>query len=224
MSFTFTSENSQKIEEICTHYPADRRQSALLPVLDMAQRQNGGWLSHDALEAVADIIGISVLKVYEVATFYSMYHLKPVGKYHIQWCGTTPCWLRGAQDVATACQKHLGLENSGHDVAMTQDGLFSMQEVECLGACVNAPIIQINDDFFEDLDEKSAVALLDACRNTGLPKPYSALQRQCSAPQGFVSERIILDDPDSKKTVKTTPGKTKAPQPAKKEGDHAKSK
>lgn len=219
MSFAFTPENQKHIETICARYPVDRRQSALLPVLDIAQRQNGGWLSHPVLEAVADVIQIPVLKVYEVASFYTMYQLKPVGKYHIQWCGTTPCWLRGAADVAHACRKHLGLEDSGHSIAITGDGLFSMQEVECLGACANAPIIQINDDFFEDLDETSAVALLKTCKEKGLPKPYSAKKRLSSEPEGMVLD--VVKTPTTKAAPKKSSPK---PRTSKTGGDDVASK
>lgn len=208
MRFLFTPEHKKKIEALCAHYPADRRQSALLPVLDIAQRQNGGWLSHAALEAVADMIGIPVLKVYEVATFYTMYHLKPVGTYHIQWCGTTPCWLRGAADVAKACRNHLGLKDGGHGIEVTDDGLFSMQEVECLGACVNAPMMQINDDFFEDLDEQSAIDLLKTCRETGLPKPYSAKNRRSSEPEGMTLDPPPLPEKRAPEKKSSDPIKT----------------
>lgn len=178
MSFAFSKDNLKKIEAIFKRYPENRRQSALLPILDLAQRQNDGWLSFDTLEAVAVIIGIPTLKVQEVASFYTMFHLKPVGKFHVQVCGTTPCWLRGAEEIMLTCKKHLGLEHSN----ITDDGTFSIEEVECLGACVNAPIVQINDDFFEDLDEDSLIQLLDSCKDKGVPKPYSAQKRQGSSP------------------------------------------
>ncbi len=163
--FAFSPENQVRVAEHLKKYPSDRSQSALLPLLDLAQRQNGGWLSYEALEAVANVLHIPVLKVHEVASFYSMYHLEPVGTYHIQVCGTTPCWLRGAESVRDACKKHLGVGMK----EVTGDGLFSLEEVECLGACVNAPVVQINDTYFENLDEKSVVALLKTCAKEGLP-------------------------------------------------------
>ncbi|MBX9976705.1 MAG: NADH-quinone oxidoreductase subunit NuoE [Alphaproteobacteria bacterium] len=177
--FTFTNAHKKLIEEHMAKYPSDKRQSALLPVLDIAQRQNGGWLSMDALTAVADVVGISVLKAHEVASFYTMYHLKPVGKYHIQVCGTTPCWLRGAEGVRDVCTKHLKIGMK----EVTKDGLFSIEEVECLGACVNAPVVQINDNYFEDLDEASVIALIDTCKKEGLPHSYSAVGRHASEPR-----------------------------------------
>lgn len=178
MSFAFSKDNLKKIDGIFKKYPENRRQSALLPILDLAQRQNGGWLSFDVLEVIAALIGIPTLKVQEVASFYTMFHLKPVGTFHVQVCGTTPCWLRGAEDIMRACKKHLGLEHTH----ITEDKMFSIEEVECLGACVNAPIVQINDDFFEDLDVNSVIQLVETCKEKGLPKPYSAQNRQGSSP------------------------------------------
>lgn len=178
MSFAFFEENEGLIQTILEKYPAARRQSAMLPLLDLAQRQNGGWLSMPALEAVANVLGVGVLKVWEVASFYTMFHLNPVGKYHVQVCGTTPCMLRGAESVKAACHAYLGVG----DKAITLDGLFSMEEVECLGACVNAPVVQINDALFEDLDEVSMMHLLKTCREKGLPNAYSARGRISSAP------------------------------------------
>lgn len=178
MTFAFTKENQKLIEMHLAKYPHDRRQSVLLPLLDLAQRQNGGWLSMPALEAVAEVIGITTLKVYEVASFYSMYHLHPVGKYNIQVCGTTPCMLRGAEGLKEACHKHLGVG----DKEVTKDGLFSIEEVECLGACVNAPVVQINDDLFEDLDAPALLAILDQCKSGKMPKPFSAKGRTSAAP------------------------------------------
>ncbi len=182
--FAFTKNNQKLVEKHLAKYPADHSQSALLPVLDIAQRQNGGWLSFEALEAVAKVLNVSVLKVHEVASFYTMFHLEPVGMYHIQICGTTPCWLRGAEDLREACKKHLsiGLKE------VTADGLFSLEEVECLGACVNAPVVQINDTYFEDLDHNSVIELIEKCRTENqikkgqTPEPYSAIGRQASAP------------------------------------------
>lgn len=184
MSFAFSKENLKKIDGILKQYPENRRQSALLPILDLAQRQNGGWLSFDVLEAIANLMGIPTLKVQEVASFYTMFHLQPVGKFHVQICGTTPCWLRGAENIMHTCKKHLGLEHTD----ITEDAMFSIEEVECLGACVNAPVVQINDHYFEDLDEKSLITLLDTCKEKGLPKPYSAQNRQGSAPLSLKRE------------------------------------
>lgn len=196
MTFAFTKENMKLIDGLIAKYPADRRQSALLPVLDIAQRQNGGWLSMPALEAVADVIGIPALKALEVASFYTMYHLEPVGKFHIQVCGTTPCMLRGAEELKDACHKHLGVG----DKEVTKDGLFSIEEVECLGACVNAPVVQINDDYFEDLDAPSLIGILDQCKKGKMPKAHSAKGRTSSAP--FEEKPNLFEASKPKKSVK----------------------
>ena len=178
MAFVFSKENQGKIQTILNKYPPERGQSAMLPLLDLAQRQNGGWLSLPALEAVSDVLCIGVLQVWEVASFYTMFHLSPVGKYHVQVCGTTPCMLRGAENIKATCHKHLSVE----DKQVTHDGVFSVEEVECLGACVNAPIVQINDHLFEDMDEESMMQLLETCRKNGLPDPYSAKGRTSAEP------------------------------------------
>ncbi|MDX2050403.1 MAG: NADH-quinone oxidoreductase subunit NuoE [Rickettsiaceae bacterium] len=145
--FKFDSANQKKIEKILAQYPADRKRSAILPLLDLAQRQNNGWLSIDAIELVAKIIELPAIKVIEVASFYSMFNLKKIGKFHIQICGTTPCWLRGAGEITKICKKKLSIELG----QTTDSGLFTLTEVECLGACVNAPVAQINDDYYENL-------------------------------------------------------------------------
>lgn len=158
LSFTFTPENQAKADAFIAKYPTGRQASAVLPLLDLAQRQNGGWLNQQAIEYVASYLKMPVMRVAEVASFYTLYNLKPVGKYHVQVCGTTPCWLRGATEIKEACQKHLNIRD--HEV--TADGLFSLVEVECLGACVNAPVAQINDDYFEDLTPESVVKILQS--------------------------------------------------------------
>ncbi len=148
--FAFNKDNLKKAQEIVAKYPDGRQKSAMLPLLDIAQRQNGGWLSVPAIEYVANYISEPYMRAYEVASFYTMYNLKPVGKYHIQVCGTTPCWLRGAGEIMETCEK-LTKAKCGET---SKDGMFTISEVECLGACVNAPIVQINDDYYEDLDSK----------------------------------------------------------------------
>lgn len=146
--FVFTDENLLEAKKILAKYPTGREKSAVLPLLDMAQRQNDGWISTDVIEYVAGMINQPYIRVYEVASFYSMFYLKPVGKDHIQICGTTPCWLKGAHDILAEIEDITGVKcgNTSHD------GRFTVTEVECLGACRNAPVVQINDDFFEDLD------------------------------------------------------------------------
>ena len=177
-SFAFTAENLEKAKGHIAKYPPGRQQSAVLPLLDLAQRQSGGWLPLAAMHAVADMLQMPRIRVYEVATFYTMLNLRPVGRYLLQACTTTPCVLRGSDAVVAACEKKLGVGVGG----TTADGLFTLIEVECLGACVNAPILQVNDDFYEDLDGAKADALLDALR-AGQPPPVGSLAgRRGSAP------------------------------------------
>ena len=149
--FAFSDENKKKIKTILAKYPKERKSSAVLPLLDLAQRQHDNWLPMKAIEAVAEICDMAEIRVLEVATFYTMFNLKPVGKYFIQACGTTPCWLRGSDDVMRCIKDKLGI-SSGETSAC---GKFSLLEVECLGACVNAPMVQINDDYYEDLDKET---------------------------------------------------------------------
>jgi NADH-quinone oxidoreductase subunit E len=156
--FAFTPENLEKAKAVIAKYPSNRRQSAVMPLLDLAQRQSGGWLPRVAMDVVADMLSMPRIKAYEVATFYSMYNLKPVGKHFVQVCTTTPCWLVGSEGVVDACKKHLGIGLG----ETTADGKFTLVEVECLGACVNAPMAQINDDYYEDLNPENTVALLQA--------------------------------------------------------------
>ena len=179
-SFAFTAENLAKAKAHMAKYPPGRQASAVLPLLDLAQRQSGNWLPRAAMDCVADMLGMARIRVYEVATFYSMFNLRPVGKHFFQICTTTPCWLSGSDEVVAACQRKLGIGIG----ETTADGQFSLTEVECLGACVNAPIIQINDDFYEDLDGSSTEALIDALRAGRQTKPGSAKGRQTSAPEG----------------------------------------
>lgn len=163
--FAFTTENRETANKIIARYPEGRQASALMPLLDLAQRQHGGWLPRAAIFHVAEILSVPEMRALEVASFYTMYNVAPTGRYLVQLCRTTPCWLRGSDDVRDACQKHLGIGLG----ETTDDGLFSLMEVECLGACVNAPMIQINDDFYEDLDAERTVAVLEALRNGAAP-------------------------------------------------------
>jgi NADH-quinone oxidoreductase subunit E len=156
--FAFTPENLEKAKAVLAKYPDVRQQSAVMPLLDLAQRQCGGWLPRVAMDVVADMLSMPRIKAYEVATFYSMYNLKPVGTHFVQVCTTTPCWLVGSEHVVNACKKHLGIGLG----ETTADGKFTLIEVECLGACVNAPMAQINDDYYEDLNPENTVALLQA--------------------------------------------------------------
>ncbi|HSE78985.1 MAG TPA: NADH-quinone oxidoreductase subunit NuoE [Alphaproteobacteria bacterium] len=178
--FAFTPENLAAAQKIIAKYPAGRQASAVLPLLDLAQRQNDNWLPRAAMEYVAGLLDMAPIRVYEVATFYTMFNLQPVGKWFLQICTTTPCWLRGSDEVVKACERKLGIAMN----QTTPDGKFTMREVECLGACVNAPIIQVNDDFYEDLDGERTIELLEALERDRPPPPGSAIGRQASAPIG----------------------------------------
>ncbi len=179
-SFGFTAENRTRAEAHIAKYPPGRQASAVLPLLDLAQRQHGGWLPRAAMDHVAAMLGMAPIRVYEVASFYTMFNLRPVGRWLLQACTTTPCWLRGSDAVVAACERKLGIGIGGS----TADGLFSLIEVECLGACVNAPILQVNDDFYEDLDGPATEALLDALRDGHPPSPGSVIGRHGSEPVG----------------------------------------
>ncbi|MBI4182641.1 MAG: NADH-quinone oxidoreductase subunit NuoE [Proteobacteria bacterium] len=176
--FAFTTENLARAEALVRRYPEGRQASAVLPLLDLAQRQNGGWLPPAALDYVADFLAMPRIRVREVATFYTMFNLKPVGRHHVQVCTTTPCWLRGSDEVVGVCRRVLGIGLG----ETTRDGRFTLSEVECLGACVNAPMMQINDDFYEDLDAAATERVLNALRAGEAPKPGPQTTRQFSAP------------------------------------------
>jgi NADH-quinone oxidoreductase subunit E len=157
MTFKFNEENQKKIKEILAKYPTERKKSATMPLLDLAQRQNNNYVSRDVIEEIANILEIPEIRVYEVASFYTMYNLKPVGKYLVQFCKTTPCMLRGIDELMKATKEKLGIDLE----ETTADGLFTIKEVECLGACVDAPVIQINDDYFENLTRDNFFRILD---------------------------------------------------------------
>jgi NADH-quinone oxidoreductase subunit E len=184
-NFAWDEPRARAAADILTRYPAGRQASASIPFLDLAQRQVGamtgtqGWLPIPVIEFVARELDMPVIRVQEVASFYTMFNLAPVGKYHVQVCGTTPCMLRGSDDVLSACFKR-GLKK-GHTTA---DGLFTLTEVECLVACANAPMIQVNDDNYEDLTEQSMGDILDALARGERPRPGPQIERQTSAPEG----------------------------------------
>lgn len=178
-SFDFAPENKQKARAIIAKYPDGRQRSAVMPLLDLAQRQEG-WVSQPAMDYIADMLGMPSIRVYEVATFYTMFNLKPVGKFHVQVCTNLPCWLRGSDEVALAAKEKLGVGFG----ETTGDKLFTLSEVECLGACVNAPMIQINDDYYEDLDADSTKRILDELKAGRTPKPGPQIDRINSAPVG----------------------------------------
>jgi len=175
--FKFNEENQKQVQKILAKYPAERKKSAVMPLLDLAQRQNANWISKDVIACVSEILEMPEIKVYEVASFYTMYNLKPVGKYLLQFCRTTPCMLRGIDQIIKDCKEKLGIEMD----ETTVDGLFTLKEVECLGACVNAPIVQINDDFAEDLTSENFFKILDELKVGKAFKVGSQTGRQCSA-------------------------------------------
>jgi NADH-quinone oxidoreductase E subunit len=157
-TFAFTPANMEKVKAHIAKYPKGKQASAVMPLLDLAQRQNGGWIPEKAMEEIARLLSMPRIKVFEVATFYTMYHLEPVGEHHISVCTTTPCWLRGSAEVVSACEKHLGIKIG----ETTPDGKFSLGEVECLGACINAPVLQRNgDEYHEDLTPENVVSLIE---------------------------------------------------------------
>ena len=177
-NFEWSEDNFNNIKKIINKYPIGKQQSAIIPVLDIAQRQNKGWLSKQAIEKVAETLSMSLIRVMEIATFYSMFNLEPIGKYFIQICRTTPCWLRGS-DKLTKVAKEL----TGCNIGITsKDNLFTVVEVECLGACCNAPMVQINDDYYEDLDENNFRELLLNLKNGISVINGSQTNRQCSEP------------------------------------------
>lgn len=183
--FAFTPANEAKIPGIFAKYPAGREQSAVMPLLWMAQKQNDNWLPQAAIELVAKLCKMPVIRVHEVASFYSMYNLAPVGRHFVQCCTTTPCWLAGSDAVVKACKDTLGIEVG----ESTEDGLFTLREVECLGACANAPMIQVDghdasEIFYEDLTYESTRELLLELKRGGTPKVGSQTGRNRSEPLG----------------------------------------
>ncbi len=176
--FEFSSENMARVKAQIAKYPDGRQASATLALLDLAQRQNGGWVSREAMAHIAELLDVAEIRVYEVATFYTMVNLQPVGKFLIQLCRTTPCWLCGSDGLRNACRDVLGI-GVGES---TEDGMFTLIEVECLGACVNAPMAQINDDFYEDLSVARLKEILEMLRRGEQPPTGSQTGRQTSAP------------------------------------------
>jgi len=165
--FDFTKENYERIEAILSLYPDGHKAAAVIPMLDLAQRQNGGWLPIAAMNKVGQLLNMTNMRVYEVATFYTMFIRHPIGKFHIQICTTTPCWLRDSDGILNKIKSKLNIEVG----ETTKDKLFTLTEVECLGACVNAPMVQINDDFYEDLKPSDIESILDELKAGKKPKP-----------------------------------------------------
>jgi len=193
--FAFDAESEAQIAKIVARYPAGKQASAVIPLLYVAQKQMGrltgsAWVPRVAMDAVAVKLGMAPIRVYEVATFYFMFNTKPMGRYHLQVCGTTPCWLRGSDEVLRACKDAGHLKGYGDT---SEDGLFTLSEVECLGACVNAPILQVDDDYYEDLDYARTVQLIEKLKQGERPAPGSTIGRQTSAPEG--GPTVLLDIP-----------------------------
>jgi NADH-quinone oxidoreductase subunit E len=178
-SFAFTAENLAWAKTQIAKYPDGRQASAVIPLLWRAQEQAGGWVPQKAIEHVAQVLGMPTIRVLEVATFYTMFNLEPVGRHHVQLCGTTPCMLRGADELKRVCHKRIGEQHH-----VTADGKLSWVEVECLGACVNAPMVQINYDYYEDLTAERLNAILDDLAAGKEVRPGPQIDRQFSAPVG----------------------------------------
>jgi NADH-quinone oxidoreductase subunit E len=189
--FAFTPETMEQAKQVIERYPEGRQASATIALLDLAQRQNGGWLPGEAIEYVANLLEIAPIRAHEVASFYSMYNLKPVGTHFIQVCRTTPCWLRGSDGITQACLDTLGIGLG----ATTEDGQFTVVEVECLGACANAPMVQINDDYYEDLTPERMAEMIGDLKD-GKPVPTGPQTgRQGSCPSG--GPTTLLDSSQS---------------------------
>ena len=178
--FTFNEANIGKAQDIVVRYPSGRQASAVMPLLDLAQRQMGGWLPRVAMDYVAHLLDMPKIRVYEVASFYTMYNLAPVGEHMVLICTTTPCWLRGSDEIVATCRNKLGIDFG----ETTADGKFTLMEMECLGACVNAPMMQIGDDYYEDLDAAGTEAILDALARDESPKTGPQNGRRSSEPIG----------------------------------------
>lgn len=213
--FDFTEENYGRVKLVLSKFPTNYKQSGIIPLLDLAQRQNGGWLPVAAMDKVAQICEVKPSRVYEVASFYTMFNRQKVGKYFIQLCGTTPCMICGSEDIKKTIESHLGIKNG----QTTEDGLFTLLEVECLGACANAPMIQMNDDYYECLTNDSMIELLEACK-AGKPPTmgkWGSLpmngQVSCEGPLGktslFKDPVISKVDPDRFKDGNVDPASVK---------------
>jgi NADH-quinone oxidoreductase subunit E len=184
--FAFDAESEAEIARIVAKYPPGKQASAVIPALYVAQQQmkrrtGSAWVPLKAMDAVAARLRMAPIRVYEVATFYFMFNTHPIGKFHLQVCTTTPCWLRGSDEVTATCRDLTGIKEWG---GTSEDGMFTMTEVECLGACVNAPILQVDDDFYEDMDSAKVKSLIEALRRGERPPVGSMAGRQTSAPEG----------------------------------------
>ncbi|KAK0582981.1 hypothetical protein LWI29_031896 [Acer saccharum] len=200
LPWEFSEANKQKVKEIISHYPSNYKQSAVIPLLDLAQQQHGGWLPVSAMNAVAKVIEVAPIRVYEVATFYSMFNRTKVGKYHLLVCGTTPCMIRGSREIEDALLKHLGVKRN----EVTKDGLFSVGEMECMGCCVNAPMITVADysngsegytyNYYEDVTPERVVEIVEILkRGEKLPPGTQNPKRIMGGPEG--GNTTLLSEP-----------------------------
>ncbi len=178
-NFEFNKQNLNEAQKIIKNYPEGKQQSAVMALLYLAQKQNDNWIPLSAMKYIAKFLSMPYIKVYEVATFYSMYNLSPVGKYFFQVCTTTPCMIRGAYDIVSACREKI----SNKEKQLSKDKTCSWMEVECLGACINAPMMQINDDYYEDLNKEKAVKIIKQIQNGEKPIPGSYRGRKNSEPE-----------------------------------------
>ena len=177
--FKFTDDNLKLVDNIISKYPKENKKSAVMPLLYLAQKQNNNWIPLAAMKYIANFLSMPYISVYEVATFYSMYNLAPVGKYFVQVCTTTPCLIRGADKIVKLCKEKI----SPNENEISKNGDCSWTEVECLGACVSAPMMQINDNYYEDLDEKSTIEIFDSLKKDKPLKPGSYRGRKNTAPE-----------------------------------------
>ena len=177
--FEFSKKNLEKANNEIKKYPKDKKASAVLALLYLAQNQNENWIPLAAIKYIAELLNMPYIKIYEVVTFYSMFNLSPVGKYFVQVCTTTPCMIRGAKNITDICKKYISKDQN----ELSQNKICSWTEVECLGACVNAPMMQINEDYFEDLDEKKTGEIIQSLLKDEFPKPGSARNRKNNAPE-----------------------------------------
>ncbi len=183
--FEFTSKNMELVKNILKKYPENRKKSAVMPLLYLAQSQNENWIPLAALKYIGKLLSMPYINVYEIATFYTMYNLSPVGKYYVQVCTTSPCMLRGSNEILKICEKKI----SKNQNTLSENGLCSWTEVECLGACVNAPMMQVNKDYYEDLDKNSAERILDGFMQDDPLKPGSYRNRKSSAPDNITNKK-----------------------------------
>jgi len=208
--FAFTAENRTLADRIIAKYPAGRQASAVLPLLELAQRQHDNWLPRAAMDYVADLLTMPRIKVYEVATFYTMFNTAPVGKHVVNICTTTPCWLRGSGEIVAACERKTGAKLG----KTSDDGLFTLTEVECLGACVNAPMVQIGDDYYEDLDAAAIESILEALARGERPPPGSQAGRQGSCAIGGPTTLKTIPKPSQPRSPFAEPAAAAATKPS----------